>query len=138
MKNFIFGFLAISLLVACKKGDESTTKTIQLHKPFSLEVNQSAELPTEDWKIMLLEITEGRCPHNGGACIWAGRVVAEFMIEKNGETTLKTLTDNPSGDPSLSTEFEAFGHVFKLDEVAPYPENSPIEQSDYVVKITVE
>ncbi|MCF8245806.1 MAG: hypothetical protein K9J37_14520 [Saprospiraceae bacterium] len=139
MKNFIFAFVAVAtLLFACKKDDNSNTKTVQLKEVFSLKVNQTAELSSEDWKITLLEITEdSRCPSNAD-CFWAGRVIAEFKVEKAGESLIKTLTDNPENDPTLSTSFTAFGHLVKLNEVTPYPDGSPIAQKDYVVEIEIE
>lgn len=139
MKKLIFAFVAVAtLFVACKKDDNSNTKTAQLNEVFSLKVNQAAELASEDWKITLLEITEdSRCPTNA-ECFWAGRVIAEFKVEKAGESTIKTLTDNPENDPTLSTSFTAFGHLVKLDKVTPYPDGNPIAQKDYVVTIEIE
>ncbi len=139
MKKFIFALVAVAtLLFACKKDDNSNIKTVQLNEVFSLKVNQTAELDNDGLKITFLEITEdSRCPTNAD-CFWAGRVVAEFKVEKGGESVIKTLTDNPENDPMLSTTFTAFGHLVKLDEVTPYPDGSPIAQKDYVVKIEIE
>ncbi len=140
MKKIIFSIAIIaSFLVACNKDGNSNSKTVKLNEIFSLKVNQTAELDTDGMKITLLEITEdSRCPTNV-QCIWAGRVVAEFKVEMNGETLIKTLTDNPENDPSLSTTFTAFGHLVKLEEVTPYPETTTsIPQKDYVVKIEIE
>jgi hypothetical protein len=140
MKKIIFSIAILaSFLVACNKDDNSSTKTVSLNEIFSLKVNQTAELDTDGMKITLLEITEdSRCPTTV-ECFWAGRVVAEFKVEMNGESLIKTLTDNPENDPSLSTSFTAFGHLVKLDEVTPYPETTnSIPQKDYVVKIEIE
>jgi hypothetical protein len=139
MKNFLFSLVLIATLsVACNKSDQDD-KVVQLNEPFTLVVNQTAELATDGMKITLLEITEdSRCPSTV-VCIWAGRVVAEFKVEKDGETVIKSLTDNPENDPTLSSEFTAFGHLVKLDEVTPYPETTnAIPQKDYVVKIEIE
>ena len=137
MKNFIFSFIAVAfLLVACKKDDATSTQNVQLNEAFSLKVNQSAQLE-DGMKITFLQITEdSRCPTNAN-CFWAGRVIAEFRVEKGGEALIKTLTDNPENDPTLSTSFTAFDHVVKLIEVSPYPAGTPIAQKDYVVKIEI-
>ena len=139
MKKIIFSAIVITaFLVACKKDDNSNEKTVQLNQAFTLVVNQTAELASDGMKITLLGITEdSRCPINTN-CLWAGRVIAEFKVEKAGEELIKTLTDNPENDPSLSTSFTAFGHLVKLEEVTPYPDGSPIAQADYVVKIEIE
>lgn len=139
MKKFIFAFIAFAMLfLACKKDDNSNTKNVQLNEVFSLKINQSAELENDGMKITLLEITEdSRCPTNA-ECFWAGRAIAEFKVEKSGESLIRTLTDNPENDPTLSTAFTAFGHLVKLDEVTPYPDGNPIAQKDYVVRITIE
>jgi hypothetical protein len=140
MKKIIFSIAILaSFLVACNKDDNSSTKTVSLNEIFSLKVNQTAELDTDGMKITLLEITEdSRCPTTV-ECFWAGRVVAEFKVEMNGESLIKTLTDNPENDPSLSTTFTAFGHLVKLEEVTPYPETTAsIPQKDYIVKIEIE
>lgn len=139
MKKFFFPlFAALTLVFACKKDETSNSKTVELNDVFSLKINQTAEVETDGMKITLLGITEdSRCPTNAD-CFWEGRVVAEFKVEKGGEAVIKTLTDNPANDPTLSTTFNAFGHLVKLDEVAPYPDGNPIEQSDYEVKIEIE
>ncbi len=139
MKKIIFSAIAIvALLVACKKDDNPNIKSVQLNEAFTLVLNQTAELEADGMRITLLGITEdSRCPTNTD-CFWAGRVIAEFKVEKAGEALIKTLTDNPENDPTLSTSFTAFGHLVKLEEVAPYPDGSPIAQEDYVVKIEIE
>lgn len=126
------------LFVACKKDDDSNTKTVNTNEVFSLQINQTAELENDGMKITFLAITEdSRCPTNA-ECLWAGRVIAEFKVEKSDEVLIKTLTDNPENDPLLSTTFFAFGHTVRLDEVAPYPDGNPIKQKDYVVKLLIE
>ena len=139
MKKILFPALVLAALVfACKKDGDSCIKTVQLNEAFTLVVNQTAELESDGIKITLLEITEdSRCPTNA-ECFWAGRVVAEFKVEKDGETLIKSLTDNPENDPTLATSFTAFGHLVKLEAVTPYPDGSPIAQKDYVVKIEIE
>ncbi|MBI5914845.1 MAG: hypothetical protein HY842_05670 [Bacteroidetes bacterium] len=139
MKKIIFSALVLAtFLFACKKDDNPNIKTVQLNQPFTLVVNQTAVLAADGWGITLLEITEdSRCPTNV-QCFWAGRVVAEFRVQKDGEELIKTLTDNPTSDLSLSSEFFALGHLVKLVEVAPYPDGGPIAQEDYVVKIEIE
>ncbi len=140
MKKIIFSLVVVAafLLFACKKDDHSNTKTVQLNQPFTLVVDQTAVLDSDGMRIKLLGITEdSRCPTNAN-CFWAGRVVAEFEVVKDAETVIRTLTDNPANDATLSTSFTAFGHLVMLEEVTPYPAGSPIAQKDYVVKITVE
>ncbi|MCC6723405.1 MAG: hypothetical protein IT258_02765 [Saprospiraceae bacterium] len=136
MKKIAFIVLALSTLVACKKND--TDMVVKSGTPFTIKVNQTATLESDGLKITLLEITEdSRCPTTA-ECIWAGRIVAEFKVEKDGDSQIKTLSDNPSGDPTLSDQFEAFGHLVKLVEATPQVESSPIAQGDYVFKIEVE
>lgn len=144
MKKLIVPFLlSAALLVACDKKDSNDVKSFELNESFTLKINESAELESEGMKITFLDVTEdSRCPTNV-SCIWEGRVVAEFKVEKDGETLLRSATDNPNsppgGDGTLSSAFEAFGHNITLEEVTPYPEGSDlIEKSEYKAKITVE
>ncbi len=139
MKKIFFSiFVLAAFLFACKKDNNDSRKSVKLNEVFSLKVNQTAELESDGMRITLLEITEdSRCPTNTN-CFWQGRVIAEFKVEKSGETLIKILTDNPENDPMLSTSFTAFGHLVKLEEVTPYPDGNPIAQKDYVVKIEIE
>ena len=139
MRKILFSIVAVAtLFFACKKDDDSNTKTVNPNEVFSLQINQTAELENDGMKITFLAITEdSRCPTNT-ECLWAGRVIAEFKVEKGGESIIKTLTDNPENDPLLSTSFLAFGHTVILDEVAPYPDGNPIKQKDYVVKLIID
>ncbi len=140
MKKIILSIATLALfLFACKKDDADTTKTVQLNETFAIKVNQAAELASEDWKITLLEITEeSRCPTTV-ECFTAGRAVAEFKIEKGGETLMMSASTLPLIDALFSDSFTAFGHLVKLVEVTPYPEDfTTIPQKDYSVKIEVE
>jgi hypothetical protein len=139
MKKFFFPIVAVAMLFfACKKDENSNTKTVNPNEVFSLQINQTAVLDDDGMEITFLGITEeSRCPTNT-ECLWAGRVIAEFKVEKGGESVIKTLTDNPENDPLLSTSFLAFGHTVILDEVAPYPDGNPIKQKDYVVKLIID
>jgi hypothetical protein len=138
MKKIIFAFATAALLIACN-GNDDDIKTVPIGAAFTLKVNQTAEIETNGMKITLLEITDdSRCPNNV-ECFWEGRVLAEFRVTLEDEEVIRTLTDNPSGDPGLSSEFEAFGHLVKLVEVTPYPETTAaIPQKDYRVNIEVE
>ncbi len=130
--------LSTALLFACDKSDDTAAKSAKLNQAFTLKINEAAKV--EDIKITFLDITEdSRCPTNVD-CIWAGRVVADFKAEKGGETVIKSVTDNPqANDATLSTSFEAFGHLVTLQEVTPYPaEPGDIEKSEYRAKIVVE
>ncbi len=136
MKKVTFFVLVLSVFVACSKSE--TDMVLQLGTPFTIKVNQTAELESDGLKITLLEISEdSRCPINA-SCIWAGRIVADFKVEKDGEELFKRLADNPEGNPTLSDQFEAFGHLVKFVQVAPQREGDPIPQADYVLKIEVE
>jgi len=138
MKKFIFSIALFSFaFFACDK-EPNPTKTIDLNEAFTLAINQTAELSTDGMKITLLDITEdSRCPTNV-ECIWAGRVVAEFKVEKGDESFIRSLTDNPANDAALSTSFEAFGHLVNFVEATPYPDGSTIDKDDYLVKIIIE
>ncbi len=136
MKKIAFIVLSIVYLSACKKGDPETLP-VQLDTPFTIKVNQTAELETDGMKITLLEITEdSRCPASV-ECIVAGRLVAEFKVEKDGQGVVRNLAEDPSGDPAYSDEFEAFGHVVRLEGVQPQAEVETTPQKDYFLKIRV-
>jgi hypothetical protein len=140
-KFFVPILLSAALLFACDKKDDNNPKSIQLGEAFTLKINETAELDSDGMKITLLDITEdSRCP-TGVSCIWEGRVVAEFKVEKDGEMLIKSATDNPQdlSDGTISNGFEAFGHTVTMEEVTPYPVGTePIDKADYKVKIVVE
>jgi hypothetical protein len=136
MKKIILAILAISFLAACEKDDIDLPQ--ELGVPFAIKVNQTVKFEEEDMKITLLEITDdSRCPISV-ECILAGHVVAAFKVEKDGEAIIESLTDYPYTDPTLSTEFEAFGHLVKFVEMTPEKDIEPIPQEDYALKIEVE
>lgn len=140
MKKLILIFIAIfaAFVFACKKDDNSNIKPVQLNQPFTLELNQTAELESDGTRIKFLGTTEdSRCP-TGMTCFWEGRVVAEFEVDKDGQAYIATLTNNPGNDAGLATSFTVFGHKFKYVDMTPYPDGNPIAQKDYVVTIVIE
>ena len=139
MKKLIFlALVAFAIFVACNKDDQPDPKPVNLDEPFNLALNETAELEADGTRITLLGILEdSRCP-TGVNCIWAGRAVAEFMLENSGEKRIETLTDNPGNDPNLSTHFNAFGHGVQLLQVMPYPAaGSLIPEKDYIVRLAI-
>lgn len=130
--------LVFAGVFACKKDDNSVIKPVSLDQPFILELNQTAELKSDQMRIKFLGISEdSRCP-TGANCFWEGRAVADFEVSQGDEYYMKTLTDNPGNDPTLSTWFAAFGHYVVLQSVTPYPDGNPISQREYVVKLVIQ
>lgn len=145
MKKIIFPLFLLLAFTACDEENYEVETTAPealklVARNLILQVGQTERLGEDGATITLTGIPEdSRCPTNV-ECFWAGRVIAEFKLEKDRQIVVKKLTDNPVGDPNLSTSFEAFGYSVTLVEVRPYPVdgNTPIEQKEYRVEISVD
>lgn len=142
MKKILLPILFLATFTFACKNEDNTVEPMSLQavaksQSITFRVGQTVKLE-DGVKVTLLGITEdSRCPKNT-TCFWAGRVVAEFQVQGRDDTVVESLTDNPANDPSLSTSFKAFGHVFTLVDVMPYPDGTPIDQRDYTVEIMVD
>lgn len=124
--------LLLLLLVSGCLGFGSETKVI-LNQPFSLKINQTAYLASEDLTIHLREINDSRCPSDV-VCVWAGEALAKIEIGKGGTGALlmMRLEEHPQAVEFLDA------YTMELISVDPYPSTAnPLSQSDYNVTLKV-
>lgn len=127
--GLLFCFLAVPFfLTAC--ADSSGQLTASLGKRFSLAVNQTAVIASENLTITFQNISDSRCPI-GVVCIWAGEARADIII---GTDTL-TLVE-PGHSANNTQPYKNYVLTF---EVTPYPAaNKMIEQKDYRLLLVVD
>ncbi len=103
---------------------------VQLASPFSLSVNQTARIESENFDLKLLDVNnDSRCP-SGVQCIWSGLVKIVIQVAKHERNAEFILIDK-QGDPDLASQ-TFNGYLIKLIRVTPYPQkNQTIEIEDY-------
>ena len=86
-----------------------------------------------DTGIKITNITDSRCPSNV-TCIWAGNVVVDYTVYKNGKfVETKKLTLAGGDQPTF---FKSDLNWLKAYSVVPYPKTSAgINQGDYVISM---
>ena len=125
-------FTVISLLTGCSGGD---TVKASLGEEFTLAIGQTASISGENLTIKFLDVTEdSRCPEDV-TCVWAGRVICDIEITKDGvdyPVQLKTV------EGWRSDWGNTFQNYWLLFDVLPYPEEGkPIAKNDYRLLLTV-
>src|SRR3989337_1626269 len=85
----VFGFLAITIAnleqESFAQSSEPMSLEANLDSEFLLQVNQSAEIKSEDMKIIFLNVTsDSRCPSDV-TCIWQGQAAIELDVRNAAE-----------------------------------------------------
>ncbi len=134
----IVNFAIISIIVwsGCisQSSIESDVIEATLDDPFQLQINETAELESENLQLRFSSVTEDSRCATGAQCVWAGRGTVLIDVLKNG---------NSIGAFSLSTEgglsnttFEDY--TLKLTALNPYPIiDEPINLADYTATLVV-
>lgn len=127
----LVGLLAIS---AASLGHESfaqsselTSVEANLDSEFVIQVNQSAEIKSEDITVTFLNVTaDSRCPADV-MCVWMGQADIELSIQKGDEESTVSLTIGGDSSPEESI-FDMY--LIQLIELAPYPYSTEVIQPD--------
>ncbi|MGQ0791936.1 MAG: hypothetical protein ACT4NJ_06915 [Nitrosopumilaceae archaeon] len=134
----LIGFLAITLgNLEQESFAQSSTINIEtnLDSEFVLQVNQSAEIKSEDIIITFLNVTsDSRCPSDV-TCIWQGQVGIKLDVQKGEEVS--TVSLSIGGDSS--TEESIFNsYLIQLVDLSPYPISTKnIQSEDYTATIKI-
>ncbi|MCK9150965.1 hypothetical protein [Methanobacterium alcaliphilum] len=92
----------------------------KVNQNFSLKINQSAKIKSENVTITLLNVSEdSRCPQ-GGTCIGPGQVKVKLKFSKNGKIRKFTLI-SPASVKKLNQK-KLGKYQIKLRSVKPYPQ----------------
>ncbi len=104
----------------------------ELGKDFQLSVNESAYIGSENLAVKFLGVKEdSRCPE-GAMCIWAGRAVAAFALEKNGAGMGTVDIEAGKG---ITTDN---GYVVELVELGPHAKvGERVDRGEYVATLRV-
>lgn len=124
------------------QGQDSLLKTdsiiinTDVNQNFSLKINQSAKIKSENITIKFLNVTEdSRCPQ-GGTCVWSGQVKVVLKVSKNGKVR-KFILISPPSIKKLNQK-KIGDYKIKLRSVKPYPQvGKNTELKDYEVNLVL-
>ena len=136
----LIGFLAITLV---NLGQESFAQSsapmsidANLDSEFVLQINQSAEIKSEELKITFLNVTsDSRCPADV-TCIWQGQADIEISVQKGDQDSTLSLSIGGDSSPEESI-FDLY--LIQLVDISPYPistENIQPDEYTATIKIT--
>jgi uncharacterized Zn finger protein len=125
------GLLAISAASfgheSFAQSSESMIVEAELDSEFVIEVNQSAEIKSEDITVTFLNVTaDSRCPADV-MCVWMGQADIELSVQKGDEESALSLTIGGDTSPEESI-FDMY--LIQLIELAPYPYSTKVIQPD--------
>jgi len=135
----LIGFLSITLVSLEQESFAQSSAPISieanLDSEFALQVNQSAEIKSEDMKITFLNITsDSRCPSDV-TCIWQGQAGIELDVQKGEVESTVSLSIGGDSSPEESI-FNSY--LIQLVDLSPYPISTKnIQPEDYTATIKV-
>jgi len=134
------GLLAISAVSfgheSFAQSSESMSVEAELNSEFTLHINQSAEIKSEDITVTFLNVTsDSRCPSDV-TCIWQGQAGIEVGVQKGEVESTLSLSIGGDSTPEESI-FDAY--LIQLVDISPYPISTKIiqpEEYTATIKIT--
>lgn len=142
MINKILALIAIAgLTIACQTTptipENGSSITARLEQPFSLPIEQVAEIPSEDLRVRFIAVEEdSRCPEDV-QCVWEGEVKIRVNLAQNNRDlgNFSAILSSRNKDRAIvSVE----GYSLELLEVNPYPKNpGKLDVEDYVATLQV-
>ena len=138
MKTFVFILISVisftvSAQISIKKQDSIVAEEPVKVPQIVVKVPFGERVAFGDVEIELTKVIDSRCPKNT-TCVWAGEVVVEASIFKDGKPieTRKVNLNSPAKTLFNSSAQELMGH-----SVSPYPDVSQpkIKQEDYVLNV---
>ena len=130
----IFLLLVLVILVLLLSGCSSPLKA-SLDTQFTLAPGQSARIASESMDIKFIgETQDSRCP-TGVDCFWAGQVVCDIELTKDGNKNQVSLAESAGSGLATGYTFQNYKITFA---VSPYPvAGKTIAKSDYRLSLTV-
>jgi hypothetical protein len=117
-------------LAACGRDGATAAFEASLDAPIQLAPGQSAVLSAEQLEVQFTGIaTDSRCP-NDVTCVWAGEVVAQLAIGKDGKTTQHEVRETQSTTVDGLT-------VTVLQVLPARSSSQPIAKADYRVTLKI-
>jgi hypothetical protein len=135
----LIGFLAITLVNleqgSFAQSSEHTNIESNLDSEFILQINQSAEIKSEDITVTFLNVTsDSRCPSDV-TCIWQGQAGIELDVQKGEEESAISLSIGGDSSPEESI-FNSY--LIQLVDLSPYPISTKnIQPEDYTATIKI-
>jgi len=121
-------------LLCAAKCSSNRTEAYQLGEPIRLTFGAQALSPHTAMQFTSVK-EDSRCPKYTN-CMWDGQVVVQLSLgERNRQLVdLALRSDKPEAAQSAID-----GYLYRLKEVAPYPEaGENIDIEDYVITVVVE
>ncbi len=88
---------------------------------FTLRIGEQKALEKEGLVLTFLKLIEdSRCP-TGVTCVWEGNAAIAIQIESKDKSAQK-VTLNTHGSQDMLNSTQAFGHIIKLHQLAPWPD----------------
>jgi len=135
----LIGFLAITL-VNLEQGSFAQSSApmsidTNLDSEFILQINQSAEIKSEDITVTFFNVTsDSRCPSDV-TCIWQGQAGIELDVQKGEVESTVSLSIGGDSSPEESI-FNSY--LIQLVDLSPYPISTKnIQPEDYTVTIKI-
>jgi hypothetical protein len=107
----------------------------ELDSEFVIQVNQSAQIKSEDITVTFLNVTaDSRCPADV-MCVWMGQADIEVLVQKGDEESTISLSIGGESTPEESI-FDMY--LIQLIELAPYPYSTQtILPEDYAATLKI-
>jgi len=135
----LFSFLSITL-ASLEQGvfaQSSASMSIDtnLDSEFILQINQSAEIKSEDITVTFFNVTsDSRCPSDV-TCIWQGQAGIELDVQKGEVEYTVSLSIGGDSSPEESI-FNSY--LIQLVDLSPYPISTKnIQPEDYTATIKI-
>lgn len=138
MKSLFVFFLSILNLSVCAQDNIKPKDSSVVTEPVAvpqivIKVPFGKRVTFGDVEVKLTRVIDSRCPQNTN-CVWAGEVVVEASIFKNGKQieTRKLNLNSPAKTLFNSSDQELMGY-----SVLPYPDvtKPKTKQEDYVLNV---
>ncbi len=126
-KLFLFlSCLNLFLLSSCDKD------RIKISEDYKLEYGETANFNKGDFNIRFDEVLgDSRCPFCC-ICAWAGAVTVRLIIEEDNESTTIEMVMSGGFIPNQNFQtVEYQDYSIELKAVNPYPEDIPVEETEY-------
>ncbi len=125
-------FLSLFLLASCNKD------RVKINEDYELAYGETADFNKGDFSIRFDEVGEdGRCP-SCCLCAWAGAVTVRLIIEEDNESTnIEIIMPGGSITNQAPQTVEYQDYSIELKEVNPYPEDIPVEETDYNIVFSI-
>ena len=135
----LIGFLAITLASLEQGSFAQSSEPIgieaNLDSEFILQINQSAEIKSEDITVTFFNVTsDSRCPSDV-TCIWQGQAGIEIDVQKGEVESSISLSIGGDSSPEESI-FNSY--LIQLVDLSPYPISTKnIQPEDYTATIKI-